>query len=79
MTDAERKLIRHALGADSDAPGYRNRFAATPGSPDDAAWAAMVASGLAYGPMRDTYLFGPLNFYAVTEAGQAAVGILETP
>jgi len=78
MTNEERELLRHALGADSDSPGYRNHFAASPGTPADLAWAAMVASGLARGPWAST-MAGPLKFYAASEAGQEAVGIKETP
>ena len=78
MTNKERELLRHALGADSDSPGYRNYFAASPGTPNDRAWKAMVASGLARGPW-SREVADALRFYSVSEAGQDAIGIKETP
>lgn len=47
MTRAQKKLARHALGVDRPRTkkSYRNRYAATPGSPSFYDWLAMVAMG----------------------------------
>lgn len=69
------ELLRHALGADSPTPGYRNHFAATPGSDDDRCWATMVLEGLALLVREPCDLYS-YNIYAATEAGRKLVGLL---
>jgi hypothetical protein len=69
-------LMRHALGMDSKTPGFRNHFAADPGSDDDLAWMVLAGEGLAV-VIRDPGDLFPLRFYAVTKEGKAAVGLDE--
>lgn len=46
MTPEQLKIARHALGLPNDRRhSYRNRYAATVGSKQEAAWDAMVAAG----------------------------------
>lgn len=69
------ELLRHALGADSPTPGYRNYFAAEVGSADDDAWTTMVVEGLAF-VARESDDFAPLlNIYAATTAGRRLAGL----
>jgi hypothetical protein len=67
------QLLRHALGADSRSPGYRNYFAATPGSEDDSMWAELVALGLAVVLREPSEGLFPLRCYAASKAGKAFV------
>lgn len=66
-------LLRHALGMEGLTPGYRNHFAAEPGSEDDVVWAAMVTDGLAV-KTREPSAFLPYRYYAASKAGKEAVG-----
>jgi len=76
ITESHKDLMRHALGSSGRRPGYRNRFAATPGSETDAMWQELVAAGIAryYAAPCDVY---PYNWYRVTRVGQTMVGIKE--
>jgi hypothetical protein len=76
ITEQHKELMRHALGGGGRRPGYRNRFAADPGSDDDVLWQELCAAGLArhYGVPGGVY---PYNWYRVTEEGQEMVGIKE--
>jgi len=48
LTPAQVKLARHALGlGDGRKASYRNRFAASPGTPDHAEWMRMYRKGAA--------------------------------
>lgn len=70
-TKSQIDMMRHALGADGRAPGYRNHYAA---EPDDAEINVLVELGL----MRRGYdIPGGLRYFHVTEAGQEMVGIKE--
>ena len=80
LSDKERDLMIHALGLSPTWGGrqrrwaYRNRFVVTQGSPDDAAWSALVKRGMA---VARRYALAPeFRFYEVTEAGIAALGVL---
>lgn len=45
MTEEQTNKARHALGLDRRKDAYRNRYIATPNSPDWCVWAAMVIVG----------------------------------
>jgi len=47
ITKYQLDLMKHAIGAESKDPGYRNYFAATPDSEDDREWASLVGKGYA--------------------------------
>ena len=79
MTPKQRDIMKHALGADRGAPGWRNHFVTGPGSDDYDDCEALVAAGLmakrSGGP-----LSGGDPVYRVTDAGQdALVGRPKTP
>jgi hypothetical protein len=70
-TSKQIKLMRHACGMDSKSPGFRNHYAAEPGSDDDKAWAGMVRSGFAAVGREPVPGNSPLRIYIVTEKGRA--------
>ncbi|MEN5084304.1 hypothetical protein ABE438_17625 [Bosea sp. TWI1241] len=74
LTRADRDCIEHALGLTRARRPFRNFFAAEPGSPDHTVFMRLASRGLATlhrraGPGQ------PCDLYAVTEAGQRAVGV----
>jgi hypothetical protein len=73
LSPREASLMRHACGANSKTPYYRNYFAADPGSKDDVAWAGLVAKGMAM-VMRESCRIFPNRFYSVTDLGKQAIG-----
>lgn len=69
MTDPWRELARHALGLpNNNLRSYRNRFV-TGGGKDGAAWAGMVAAGLAEVRAGKSLPFGGADLYWLTRAG----------
>ena len=62
-------LLRHAVGADSKTPGYRNYFEAA--DCDNIGWLRLTRAGLAEyrGPVEHGF------WYRVTEAGCRAIGL----
>jgi hypothetical protein len=75
LSRAERDCVEHALGLNRARRPYRNFFAAEPGSPDHETFVLLVARGLAWlarraGPGQ------PCDLFAITEAGQRAVGVI---
>lgn len=74
ISDAERKLMRHALGLEMAERPYRNRYI-TRGP--HAEWDALVARGLAANPPIDTKT--DQRLYAVTDEGIATLGIALMP
>ena len=72
MTAEQLDLARHALGASSREPGHRNYFCASPGSPADIEWEAMVGNGTAI--LRSRPREGlPYNTYAVADEIKARI------
>lgn len=74
LSRAERDCTEHALGLNRARRPYRNFFAAEPASPDHETFVRLVARGLARlarraGPGQ------PCDIFAITEAGQRAVGV----
>lgn len=72
LTEAERDDMRHALGLNRGKEAYRNHYAASPDTNDDALWKGLCAKGFAERlPARS--FDGHLNIYYVTDAGRRAL------
>lgn len=71
ITDGDVRRLRHALGADSRSPGYRNYYAANMTGPDEESWRRLERMGLAetYGK-RDG-----LRYWKATDTGCRMCGI----
>lgn len=76
LTDEERSMMRHALGADGKLPGYRNVYVTEDDAPAGLVWEGLVARGLA---QRGRVIPGGLVPYRVTMAGQELIGITVHP
>ena len=71
-TAKEIGVMRHALGADSRSPGFRNHYAAEPGDPE---LEAMVEKGLMFRGRAFPEDMGGLAYYHVTDEWREALGI----
>lgn len=79
MTKKQIEIMRHTLGADSDAPGYRNYFAAEPETDDYDEILSLVMLGLMKrGRSWEGNISGELVYFHVTEKGKKLLGIEET-
>ncbi len=67
LTNAERKVLRHALGLDNAEHAYRNRYAS---NGRDETWEGLCACGAAN---RASHGEGTMWWYWVTQAGCTAV------
>lgn len=74
LTRPERDCIEHALGLTRARRPWRNFFAAEPGSPDHRLFERLTARGLTRLASRASP-GQPCDLFAVTEAGQRAVGV----
>jgi hypothetical protein len=77
LTDRQRDLLRHTLGADNRRPGWRNWFATEQEGEDWRTIQELVAAGLMKRG-RDIptgQLYYAMVYYHATAAGQEAVGI----
>lgn len=74
LTAEQLSILRHALGADSSTPSYRNGFAAEEGADDWPHVMALVEMGLM--TRGKTNCDGLALFY-VTEEGQELIGVRE--
>ena len=74
------ELMQHALGvSERNRESYRNYFLASKDSPDDLAWQALVANGLAKAGKAPEWSCGDV-VYQVTEAGKTvAISALPEP
>ena len=74
------ELMQHALGvSERHRESYRNYFLASKDSPDDLAWQALVANGLAKAGKAPEWSCGDV-VYQVTEAGKTvAISALPEP
>ncbi|MDW2743678.1 hypothetical protein [Atlantibacter subterraneus] len=74
------ELMQHALGvSERHRESYRNYFLASKNSPDDLAWQALVANGLAKAGKAPEWSCGDV-VYQVTEAGKTvAISALPEP
>ena len=74
------ELMQHALGvSERHRESYRNYFLASKDSPDDLAWQALVANGLAKAGKAPEWSCGDV-VYQVTEAGKTvAISALPVP
>ncbi|MHB2015354.1 MAG: hypothetical protein ACYCW6_00240 [Candidatus Xenobia bacterium] len=75
MTESQRQILLHALGADSENPGFRNHFVADPGGPDWEDLMALVEAGLMRQRSYPLNEVGRSYCFHVTSAGQDLVGI----
>ncbi len=72
VSEEQRDILRHALGAGSGSMGWRNHFVTGPGSTDYPHCEALVAAGLMQ--RRPGHpLSGGDPIYCVTESGRAAL------
>lgn len=71
-TDAQRAMLRHALGLNYTDEPYRNYFAADPDSPDDTFWRGLVAEGYAFYREGTPTRSWPYRYYHVTDKGYLA-------
>ena len=74
------ELMQHALGvSERNRESYRNYFLASKDSPDDLAWQALVANGMAKAGKAPEWSCGDV-VYQVTEAGKTvAISALPEP
>lgn len=74
------ELMQHALGvSERNRESYRNYFLASKDSPDDLAWQALVANGLAKAGKAPEWSCGDV-VYQVTESGKTvAISALPEP
>ena len=72
MNTTQKHLARHALGLDGHRKSsYRNRYAASPGSPEDREWFEMMKAGEAEIHKMNIGMTH-LNFYSLTDQGAKA-------
>lgn len=78
LTSQQITIMRHALGADSETPGFRNYFSASPGNPNWQDLLILEDRGLVWS--RKPHPVGPDKgaIFKVTDRGQAEIGIYET-
>jgi hypothetical protein len=69
ITKYQLDLMKHAIGAESKDPGYRNYFAATPDSEDDREWTSLVEKGYARVRRQPDDSIWPDRLYNVTPEG----------
>jgi len=75
MTEDQIGVLRHATGADSKSPGYRNRYCT---EVDNADCLALVEAGLMSGPSHTDGMFGKgSGLFFVTEKGFKLLGFKE--
>ena len=75
MTEEQIGVLRHATGADSSSPGYRNRYCT---EVNDANCLALVEAGLMSGPQHADGIFGKgTGIFYVTEKGFKLLGFKE--
>lgn len=75
-TEKQIELMSHALGADQfyqNKGFYRNRFAASPDTPDDKEWKKLVEMGYAAINEGAAGMNNKLIFYYVTDKGDAFI------
>jgi hypothetical protein len=76
VSDKQIAMLRHAVGADTKNPGYRNRYCT---SVNDLDALALVESGLMEGPKYENSVFGEGHgLFFVTDKGLTLLGIKET-
>lgn len=75
MTEKQIEMLRHATGADSESPGYRNYYYA---KSNDADCLGLVEAGLMAGPQHTDGMFGKgRGMFYVTEKGFKLLGFKE--
>lgn len=76
MTEKQNEILRHASGADSDKPGYRNRYCT---AIDNQEMLGLVSLGLMTGPhYHNTGTFGEgYGLFFVTDKGFEYLGFKE--
>lgn len=71
MTPEQQKMARHALGLDGERRrSYRNRYSASPGSPQEDAWNDLCRRGLAE---RRDHSDKLVDFFLTREGAEAAL------
>lgn len=70
MNHLQRKMARHALGLDESQVSYRNRYFASPDSPQAQEWDDLCARGLAVREMGGGKL---AHFYLTNEGARLAL------
>jgi hypothetical protein len=75
----ERDVMAHACAWDHKSRGFRNYFAATPGSDDWPTLQELCARGLMRVGRHSDPVFGGMTFFTVTDAGLAALETYAAP